>query len=168
MSRRASERSAAPLLAARSGISIASDRAARACRRRRQRVCRRRDNRFHRETDARAHAWFLDAPPDTSWDAPQHSPVRTERPSETLLQDQLAGACTTEMLHRYRRQPPDGRGSALWGASANPAKYIFPGDADGAVSIQLIKPTIQLLTLCVRQPDRLRRRSVTLPEFLPE
>ncbi len=87
-----------PLLAPTSGISIASDRAARACRRRRQRVRCRRDRRFHRETDAPALAWFLDAPPDTCWDAPPHSPVRTERPSETRPPDPLAGARTTEML----------------------------------------------------------------------
>src|SRR5439155_7882897 len=53
-------------------------------------------------------------------------------------------------------------------ATANAAKYLFPGNPDRAVAIQLIEPAVQLVTLCVRQWDGLRRRGETVPELLQE
>ena len=57
---------------------------------------------------------------------------------------------------------------ALWDATSNRAKDLFPGNADGAVSIQLIEPTVQLLMLCVRLRNSLGRRGETVPELLDD
>ena len=54
------------------------------------------------------------------------------------------------------------------GATANPLQNIFPGNPRGAVSFQLIEPSIEFFALRVRQRDRLRRRGETLPELLKE
>src|ERR1700694_120843 len=72
------------------------------------------------------------------------------------------------MRHRYPPLPPDGSEAALHPATTDSPINLFPRNADRALSIELIQPTVKFFPLRLRQRHSIWIRRKAVPELLKQ
>src|SRR5258708_6182364 len=79
-----------------------------------------------------------------------------------------AATRTTRRRLRCRRPPPGGRRPASPTAAADSAEDLVPGDANRALSFQIVQAPVELLALSFGERDCLGRGSQAVPELLEQ